>query len=189
MFILTPLVGPSLDPSGVSFVDCIKAYCKAKDVFGWTEKSAADATASTAARMPAPSSSSKSSAASAAASAATDDGSGGVDEMDELLSMPINTKVVTSTDRYVYNCPSVCVHVCVCVCACVHACMCVYVYVCEVITFCTHTGLPNYYTLCYCYCVIYRLLCNVVTVLSNIYLLAKQESSPVSPVNIMIFLI
>ena len=28
---------------------------------------------------------------------------------------------------------------------------------------------------------IYRLLCNVVTVLSNIYLLAKQESSPVSP--------
>ena len=67
--------------------------------------------------------------------------------------------------------------------------MCVYmcVYVCKVNTFCVRTGLPNYYTLCYC--VIYRLLCNVVTVLSNIYLLAKQESSPVSPVNIMIFLI
>ena len=114
MFILTPLVGPSIDPSGVSFVDCIKAYCKAKDVFGWTEKSAADATASTAARMPAPSSSSKSSAAASAAasSAATDDGSGGVDEVDELLSMPINTKIVTSTDMYVHMYYCVCVSVC-----------------------------------------------------------------------------
>ena len=68
-------------------------------MFGWTEKSAADATASTAARMPAASSASKSSAA--AASAATDDASAGVDESDEMLSMPINTKVVTSTDLYV----------------------------------------------------------------------------------------
>ena len=69
-------------------------------MFGWTEKSAADATASTAARMPAASGASKSSAA-AAASTATDDASAGVDESDEMLSMPINTKVVTSTDLYV----------------------------------------------------------------------------------------
>ena len=93
------VVGPSLDPSGVSFIDCIKAYCKAKDVFGWTEKSAADATASTAARIPASSGASKS--AGAAASATTDDASAGVDENDEALSMPINTKVITSTDLYV----------------------------------------------------------------------------------------
>lgn len=92
------LVGPSLDPSGVSFVDCIKAYCKAKDVFGWTEKSAADATASAAARMPA-SGASK----AAATSTTTDDGSAGVDDNDELLSMPVNTKVVTSTDLYVHK--------------------------------------------------------------------------------------
>ena len=79
----------------MSFIDCIKAYCKAKDVFGWTEKSAADATASTASRMPA-SGATKSS--SAAAAATTDDGSAGVDDNDELLSMPVNTKVVTSAD-------------------------------------------------------------------------------------------
>ena len=84
----------------MSFVDCVKAYCKAKDVFGWTEKSAADATASTAARIPASSSASKS--AASAASATTDDGSGGVDETDEMLSIPINTKIVTSTDLYVH---------------------------------------------------------------------------------------
>lgn len=30
-------VGPSLDPSGVSLVDCIKVYGKARDVFGWPE--------------------------------------------------------------------------------------------------------------------------------------------------------
>lgn len=30
-------VGPSVDPSGVSFVDCIRVYGKAKDVFGWPE--------------------------------------------------------------------------------------------------------------------------------------------------------
>lgn len=95
---LALLVGPSLDPSGVSFVDCVKAYCKAKDVFGWTEKSAADATASTAARMPA------SSATKSSAAASADDGSAGVDENDELLSMPVNTKVVTSTDLYVHLC-------------------------------------------------------------------------------------
>ena len=65
-------------------------------MFGWTEKSAADATASTAARIPA-SGASK----SATTSATTDDGSAGVDDNDELLSMPVNTKVVTSTDLYV----------------------------------------------------------------------------------------
>jgi len=26
-----------VDPSGVSFVDCIRVYGKAKDVFGWPE--------------------------------------------------------------------------------------------------------------------------------------------------------
>ena len=100
------VVGPSLDPSGVSFVDCIKAYCKAKDVFGWTEKSAADATASTAARMPAASSASKAAAAAAAATAsgATDDATAGADENDEMLLMPISTKVITSTDLYVHMC-------------------------------------------------------------------------------------
>ena len=100
--LFTFVVGPSLDPSGVSFVDCIKVYCKAKDVFGWTEKSAADATASTAARMPAASSASKSQAMTS--SGPVDDGSGGVDETDEMLSMPINTQVATSSDRYVHKC-------------------------------------------------------------------------------------
>lgn len=85
----------------MSFVDCIKAYCKAKDVFGWTEKSAADATASTAARMPASSSTTKS---TTGAASATDDVTTGADENDEMLSMPINTKVVTSTDLYVHIC-------------------------------------------------------------------------------------
>ena len=31
------LVGPSLDPSGVSFVDTIRVYGKSKEVFGWPE--------------------------------------------------------------------------------------------------------------------------------------------------------
>ena len=103
--LFTFVVGPSLDPSGVSFVDCIKVYCKAKDVFGWTEKSAADATASTAARMPVASSASKSQATTS--SGPVDDGSGGVDETDEMLSMPINTQVATSSDRYVHKCFSI----------------------------------------------------------------------------------
>ena len=98
----TFLVGPSLDPSGVSFVDCIKVYYKAKDVFGWTEKSAADAAASAAARMPAAAGAAKSQAA--ASSGPADDGSGGIDETDEMLSMPVNNKVVTSSDRYVHKC-------------------------------------------------------------------------------------
>ena len=100
--LFTFLVGPSLDPSGVSFVDCIKVYYKAKDVFGWTEKSAADAAASAAARMPATAGAAKSQAA--ASSGPADDGSGGVDETDEMLSMPVNNKVVTSSDRYVHKC-------------------------------------------------------------------------------------
>ena len=33
----SPTVGPSLDPSGVSFVDTIHVYVKSKDSFGWPE--------------------------------------------------------------------------------------------------------------------------------------------------------
>lgn len=89
------IVGPSIDPSGVSFIDCIKVYCKAKDVFGWTERSAADAAASAAARAP------SASTAKPSSSNATDDSTGGLDENDEPLSVPVNTQVFTSTDRYV----------------------------------------------------------------------------------------
>ena len=37
LHLLSTSVGPSVDPSGVSFVDCIRVYGKAKDVFGWPE--------------------------------------------------------------------------------------------------------------------------------------------------------
>jgi len=108
------VVGPSIDPSGVSFIDCIKVYCKAKDVFGWTERSAADAAASAAARAPA------ASAAKPSSSSATDDSAGGLDDNDELLSVPINTQVFTSTDLYVCVCACVCMRasgsMCTCVC-------------------------------------------------------------------------
>lgn len=30
-------VGPSLDPSNVSFLDCIKVYTRTKAVFGWPD--------------------------------------------------------------------------------------------------------------------------------------------------------
>jgi len=107
------VVGPSIDPSGVSFIDCIKVYCKAKDVFGWTERSAADAAASAAARAP------TASAAKPSSSSVTDDSAGGLDDNDELLSVPINTQAFTNTDLYV---PSLCVcayaRFCVCACAC-----------------------------------------------------------------------
>lgn len=32
-----PSVGPSIDPSGISFVDSIRLYSKAKSVVGWPE--------------------------------------------------------------------------------------------------------------------------------------------------------
>ena len=31
------VVGPSKDPSGISFIDSIRVYGKAKNVFGWPE--------------------------------------------------------------------------------------------------------------------------------------------------------
>ena len=72
-------------------------------MFGWTERSAADAAASAAARAPAAS-------AAKPSSSVTDDSAGGLDDNDELLSVPINTQVFTNTDLYV-----LCVRVRVCV--------------------------------------------------------------------------
>ena len=34
---LPVVVGPSMDPSGVSFIDCIKVYTRSKTAFGWPE--------------------------------------------------------------------------------------------------------------------------------------------------------
>ena len=31
-------VGPSLDPSGINIIDCIRVYTKTKEVFGWPER-------------------------------------------------------------------------------------------------------------------------------------------------------
>ncbi len=31
------IVGPSMDPSGVNFLDCIKVYTRTKAVFGWPD--------------------------------------------------------------------------------------------------------------------------------------------------------
>lgn len=33
-----PLVGPSLDPSGINIVDCVRVYSRSKEEFGWPEK-------------------------------------------------------------------------------------------------------------------------------------------------------
>ena len=126
MFYFPHVVGPSIDPSGVSFIDCIKVYCKAKDVFGWTERSAADAAASAAARAP------TASAAKPSSSSVTDDSAGGLDDNDELLSVPVNTQAFTSTDLYVCMLVHLCVivHAFVCVCVRVHAFVCACACIC-----------------------------------------------------------
>ena len=35
----TPPVGPSLDPSAITFIDTIMVYVKSKEAFGWPEQS------------------------------------------------------------------------------------------------------------------------------------------------------
>ena len=32
-------VGPSLEPSGINMIDCVRVYCKTKDSFGWPAES------------------------------------------------------------------------------------------------------------------------------------------------------
>ena len=36
-------VGPSLDPSGINMIDCVRVYIKNKDDFGWPEKPSSSA--------------------------------------------------------------------------------------------------------------------------------------------------
>ena len=39
-FYLLHSVGPSLDPSGINMVDCIRVHSKTKEKFGWPESPA-----------------------------------------------------------------------------------------------------------------------------------------------------
>ena len=39
-YLLHYSVGPSLDPSGINMVDCIRVYSKTKEEFGWPESPA-----------------------------------------------------------------------------------------------------------------------------------------------------
>lgn len=91
MFIFTsfspPAVGPSMDPSGINFVDTIHVYVKTKESFGWPENTP----------PPAPSSaSSKTAQGLHTAPTAQGDGDMGSEVMPMVLS-----KDCSAVDRYV----------------------------------------------------------------------------------------
>ncbi len=79
-----PPVGPSMDPSGVNLIDCIKVYTRTKAGFGWPDDPPPP--------LPTPS------------KAGTPGPSQGAESEDESSDMAVivSTKTVSSSDKLVY---------------------------------------------------------------------------------------